>query len=106
MPCYGYRFRTKRYRGKRWVYPVRSRSRSTLRQFRIPAAVKPRNLMNTRSTKELTYGHAILHRWARNSFARKPANWSEAQIREEHARLLGIARERHLPMGRRHRTPL
>ena len=101
MSCYG--FRTRRRGGRRWVYPVRSRG---LRRIRIPAELKPRNLMNTRSTRELTYGHAIVHRWARRNFAKKPRNWTETQIRGEHARLVGIARERGLPMGRRHRTPL
>jgi len=76
------------------------------RRPRIPKNLRPRNRMNTRSNRELVYGHAILHHWAERDYAEKPPNWTKKQIRQEHDRLVKIARKRGLPMGKKHRTPI
>ncbi len=58
-----------------------------------------RNLMNTRSNKQLFQGHAILHAWWNNP---KRTNWTRAQIRKEHSRLVKIILKR----GFQHNSPL
>ncbi len=58
-----------------------------------------RNLMNTRSNKQLILGHALLHRWWNNS---KSTNWTKPQIFKEHARLVKIMKRR----GINHYSPL
>ncbi len=57
------------------------------------------NPMNTRSNKELIFGHAILHRWWKHP---KTTDWTKAQIRKEHARLVKIMLKR----GFKHNSPL
>lgn len=57
------------------------------------------NPMNTRTNKELLFGHALLHSWWRNP---KRTDWTKAQIRKEHARLVKIILKR----GFNHNSPL
>ena len=57
------------------------------------------NRMNTRSNKELLFGHSLLHYWAKNP---KKTSWTKAQIRKEHERLVKIMKKR----GIKHNTPL
>lgn len=56
-------------------------------------------LMNTRTNKELLFGHALLHLWWRNPNKTK---WTKTQIRKEHARLVKIMLKR----GMNHNSPL
>jgi len=58
--------------------------------------------MNTRSNKELVFGHSILRSWAKKGYAGKPSNWSEKDIGVEHSRLVGVMKKR----GIHHKTPL
>lgn len=58
--------------------------------------------MNTKSNRELVFGHAILHGWAKGNYKNKPANWTKTQIRAEHARLVKIILKR----GFKHTSPI
>lgn len=57
------------------------------------------NPMNTRSNKELIFGHALLHAWWKNP---KRTNWTKKQIFTEHNRLVKIMIKR----GIKHNSPL
>ena len=60
------------------------------------------NPMNTRSNKELLFGHSLLHSWAKGGYKNKPKNWTKTQIRNEHARLVKIMKKR----GIEHNSPI
>lgn len=57
------------------------------------------NPMNTRSNKELLFGHALLHRWWNTHSS---TDWTKEQIRKEHTRLVKIMKKR----GMNHNSPL
>lgn len=57
------------------------------------------NPMNTRSNKELLMGHSLLHSWWNNP---ERTNWTRAQIKKEHSRLVRIMLKR----GMEHNSPL
>ena len=61
-----------------------------------------RNPMNTKTRRELLFGHAILHGWRRNNWKRKPDNWTKGEIVSEHSRLVKIMKSR----GYNHKTPM
>ena len=57
------------------------------------------NPMNTRSNKELIFGHALLHSWWKHP---KRTSWTKKQIFAEHSRLVKIMKQR----GIKHNSPL
>ena len=61
------------------------------------------NPMNTRSNKELLFGHSLTHKfWNDLKKGKTVGNWTKPLVKKEHARLVGIMKKR----GFKHNSPL